>query len=190
MFAIPFRADVGIALDGDADRLVLVDQLGNTVDGDQIMAAIATAWQSMGRLKSDNIVGTAMSNLGLEKYLKTRNLNLFRTEVGDRYVLEYMRASGCNLGGEQSGHIILSDYATTGDGIIAALQMLAIAVSANKTISEITRIFDPLPQQLLNLRIGNINPLDEEEVKKIIKWFNVKKSLDFEIDQDLAGGAS
>ena len=102
------EADVGIALDGDADRLVLVDQLGNTVDGDQIMAAIATAWQSMGRLKSDNIVGTAMSNLGLEKYLKTRNLNLFRTEVGDRYVLEYMRANGCNLGGEQSGHITVS----------------------------------------------------------------------------------
>ena len=163
------NADVGIALDGDADRLVLVDQLGNTVDGDQIMAAIATAWQSLGRLKSDNIVGTAMSNLGLEKYLKTRNLNLFRTEVGDRYILEYMRSNGCNLGGEQSGHIILSDYATTGDGIIAALQMLAIAVSANKTINEITRVFEPLPQQLLNLRIGNINPLEQEEVKKIIK---------------------
>ena len=163
------KADVGIALDGDADRLVLVDQLGNTVDGDQIMAAIATAWQSLGRLKSDNIVGTAMSNLGLEKYLKTKNLNLFRTEVGDRYVLEYMRANGCNLGGEQSGHIIMSDYATTGDGIIAALQMLAIAVSTNKTINEITRVFEPLPQQLLNLRIGNINPLEEEEVKKLIK---------------------
>ena len=163
------EADVGIALDGDADRLVLVDQLGNTVDGDQIMAAIATAWQSLGRLKSDNIVGTAMSNLGLEKYLKTKNLNLFRTEVGDRYVLEYMRAKGCNLGGEQSGHIIMSDYATTGDGIIAALQMLAIAVSTNKTINEITRVFEPLPQQLLNLKIGNINPLEEKEVKKIIK---------------------
>ena len=163
------QADVGIALDGDADRLVLVDQLGNTVDGDQIMAAIATAWQSLGRLKSDNIVGTAMSNLGLEKYLKTRNLNLFRTEVGDRYVLEYMRANGCNLGGEQSGHIILSDYATTGDGIIAALQMLAIAVSTNKRISEITRVFEPLPQQLKNIRIGNSNPLEEEKVKKIIK---------------------
>lgn len=163
------KADVGIALDGDADRLVLVDQLGNTVDGDQIMAAIATSWQSLGRLKSDNIVGTAMSNLGLEKYLKTKNLNLFRTEVGDRYVLEYMRANGCNLGGEQSGHIIMSDYATTGDGIIAALQMLAIAVSTNKTINEITRVFEPLPQQLLNLRIGNINPLEEEEVKKLIK---------------------
>jgi len=163
------EADVGIALDGDADRLVLVDQLGNTVDGDQIMAAIATSWQSLGRLKSDNIVGTAMSNLGLEKYLKTKNLNLFRTEVGDRYVLEYMRANGCNLGGEQSGHIIMSDYATTGDGIIAALQMLAIAVSTNKTINEITRVFEPLPQQLLNLKIGNINPLEEKEVKKIIK---------------------
>jgi len=163
------EADVGIALDGDADRLVLVDQLGNTVDGDQIMAAIATEWQSLGRLKSDNIVGTTMSNLGLEKYLKTKNLNLFRTEVGDRYVLEYMRANGCNLGGEQSGHIIMSDYATTGDGIIAALQMLAIAVSTNKTINEITRVFEPLPQQLLNLRIGNINPLEEEEVKKLIK---------------------
>jgi phosphoglucosamine mutase len=109
-----------------------------------------------------------MSNLGLEKYLKTKNLNLFRTEVGDRYVLEYMRANGCNLGGEQSGHIIMSDYATTGDGIIAALQMLAIAVSTNKTINEITRVFEPLPQQLLNLRIGNINPLEEEEVKKLI----------------------
>ena len=163
------EADVGIALDGDADRLVLVDQLGNTVDGDQIMAAIATAWQSLGRLKSDNIVGTTMSNLGLEKYLKTKNLNLIRTGVGDRYVLEYMRANGCNLGGEQSGHIIMSDYATTGDGIIAALQMLAIAVSTNKTINEITRVFEPLPQQLLNLRIGNINPLEEEEVKKLIK---------------------
>jgi phosphoglucosamine mutase len=162
------EADVGIALDGDADRLVLVDQLGNTVDGDQIMAAIATTWQSLGRLKNDNIVGTTMSNLGLEKYLKTKNLNLFRTEVGDRYVLEYMRANGCNLGGEQSGHIIMSDYATTGDGIIAALQMLAIAVSTNKTINEITRVFEPLPQQLLNLRIGNINPLEEEEVKKLI----------------------
>ena len=163
------NADVGIALDGDADRLVLVDQLGNTVDGDQILAAIATAWQSLNRLKSNDIVGTAMSNLGLEKYLKTRNLNLFRTEVGDRYVLEHMRANGCNLGGEQSGHIILSDYATTGDGIIAALQMLAIAVSTNKTISEITRVFEPLPQQLKNIRIGNINPLEEEKVKKIIK---------------------
>jgi phosphoglucosamine mutase len=163
------NADVGIALDGDADRLVLVDQLGNTVDGDQILAAIATAWQSLNQLKSNDIVGTAMSNLGLEKYLKTRNLNLFRTEVGDRYVLEHMRANGCNLGGEQSGHIILSDYATTGDGIIAALQMLAIAVSTNKTISEITRVFEPLPQQLKNIRIGNINPLEEEKVKKIIK---------------------
>ena len=163
------NADVGIALDGDADRLVLVDQLGNTVDGDQILAAIATAWQSLNRLKSNDIVGTAMSNLGLEKYLKTRNLNLFRTEVGDRYVLEHMRANGCNLGGEQSGHIILSDYATTGDGIIAALQMLAIAVSTNKTISEITRVFEPLPQQLKNIRIGNINPLEEEKVKKIIE---------------------
>ena len=163
------NADVGIALDGDADRLVLVDQLGNTVDGDQIIAAIATAWQSLDRLKSNNIVGTAMSNLGLENYLKNRNLNLFRTEVGDRYVLEYMRANGCNLGGEQSGHIILSDYATTGDGIIAALQMLAIAVSTNKRISEITRVFEPLPQQLKNIRIGNINPLEEEKVKKIIK---------------------
>ena len=163
------NADVGIALDGDADRLVLVDQLGNTVDGDQIIAAIATAWQSLERLKSNNIVGTAMSNLGLENYLKNRNLNLFRTEVGDRYVLEYMRANGCNLGGEQSGHIILSDYATTGDGIIAALQMLAIAVSTNKRISEITRVFEPLPQQLKNIRIGNINPLEEEKVKKIIK---------------------
>ena len=162
-------ADVGIALDGDADRLVLVDQLGNTVDGDQIIAAIATAWQSLERLKSNNIVGTAMSNLGLENYLKNRNLNLFRTEVGDRYVLEYMRANGCNLGGEQSGHIILSDYATTGDGIIAALQMLAIAVSTNKRISEITRVFEPLPQQLKNIRIGNSNPLEEEKVKKIIK---------------------
>ena len=163
------NADVGIALDGDADRLVLVDQLGNTVDGDQILAAIATAWQSLNQLKSNDIVGTAMSNLGLEKYLKTRNLNLFRTEVGDRYVLEHMRANGCNLGGEQSGHIILSDYATTGDGIIAALQMLAIAVSTNKTISEITRVFEPLPQQLKNIRIGNINPLEEEKVKKIIE---------------------
>ena len=163
------NADVGIALDGDADRLVLVDQLGNTVDGDQIIAAIATAWQSLDRLKSNNIVGTAMSNLGLENYLNNRNLNLFRTEVGDRYVLEYMRANGCNLGGEQSGHIILSDYATTGDGIIAALQMLAIAVSTNKRISEITRVFEPLPQQLKNIRIGNSNPLEEEKVKKIIK---------------------
>ena len=163
------KADVGIALDGDADRLVLVDELGNVVDGDQIMAAIATAWQTTGRLKGNNIVGTVMSNLGLEKYLKSIDLNLYRADVGDRYVLEHMQASGSNLGGEQSGHIILSDYATTGDGVIAALQMLAIAVQEKKTISKVTGLFDPLPQYLKNIKIEKINPLDSPLVSDAIK---------------------
>jgi phosphoglucosamine mutase len=163
------KADVGIALDGDADRLIIVDELGNVVDGDQIMAAIATAWQVSGQLKGDGVVSTVMSNLGLEHYLKSRDLNFYRTDVGDRYVLEHMKVNGFNLGGEQSGHIIMSDYTSTGDGIIAALQVLAIAVSKEKPMSEITSVFKPFPQYLKNITIGKINPLDAQSVKKVIK---------------------
>jgi phosphoglucosamine mutase len=163
------KADVGIALDGDADRLIIVDELGNVVDGDQIMAAIATAWQVSGQLKGDGVVSTVMSNLGLEHYLISRGLNFYRTDVGDRYVLEHMKVNGFNLGGEQSGHIIMSDYTSTGDGIIAALQVLAIAVAKEKPMSEITSIFKPFPQYLKNITIGKINPLEVQSVKKVIK---------------------
>jgi phosphoglucosamine mutase len=163
------KADVGIALDGDADRLIIVDELGNVVDGDQIMAAIATAWQISGQLKGAGVVSTVMSNLGLEHYLISRGLNFYRTDVGDRYVLEHMKVNGFNLGGEQSGHIIMSDYTSTGDGIIAALQVLAIAVAKEKPMSEITRVFKPFPQYLKNIPIGKINPLEAPSVKKVIK---------------------
>jgi phosphoglucosamine mutase len=163
------KADVGIALDGDADRLIIVDEIGNVVDGDQIMAAIATAWQVSGQLKGDGVVSTVMSNLGLEHYLISRGLNFYRTDVGDRYVLEHMKVNGFNLGGEQSGHIIMSDYTSTGDGIIAALQVLAIAVAKEKPMSEITNVFKPFPQYLKNITIGKINPLEAQSVKKIIK---------------------
>jgi phosphoglucosamine mutase len=163
------RADIGIALDGDADRVVIVDEKGNVVDGDQIMAVIAESWHRRGRLAAGGIVATVMSNLGLELHLKELGLSLARTPVGDRYVTEYMRKHGFNVGGEQSGHIVLSDFTTTGDGLVAALQVLAVAVSAGRPISEICARFERLPQVLQNVRYTNGRPLEKEAVKKAIE---------------------
>ncbi len=152
---VPERAaDVGIALDGDADRLVLVSERGELIDGDQIMAAIADAWRDSGRLRGGGVVATQMSNLGLERYLQARGLRLERTAVGDRYVLERMRADGFNLGGEQSGHLIMTDFATTGDGLLAALQVLAIVRQAGGPVSQVCNRFRPVPQLLRNVRLG------------------------------------
>ena len=162
------RADIGIALDGDADRLIIVDERGKIVDGDQIMALIATSWRRRGLLKGGGIVATVMSNLGLERYLEAAGLVLHRTAVGDRYVLEAMRRDGFNVGGEQSGHLILSDYATTGDGLIAALQVLAELVETSKPASDLLRCFTPLPQRLENVRFKSGQPLEAEGVKAAI----------------------
>eukprot|EP01037_Dinobryon_pediforme_P013417 gene13417-13531_t len=146
------RADIGIALDGDADRVLIIDEKGQEVNGDQLMAVVATSWQDDGLLSKPGIVATLMSNLGLERYLENRGLHLVRTNVGDRYVLEHMREHGYNVGGEQSGHIILSDYSTTGDGLVAALQVLAVVKKLNKPVSEVCHLFEPLPQVLKNVR--------------------------------------
>jgi phosphoglucosamine mutase len=148
-------ADLGIALDGDADRVVLVDEKGGLIDGDQVLALIAASWQADGRLRGNGVVATQMSNLGLEQHLAGLGLRLHRTKVGDRYVVEHMRESGLNLGGEQSGHIILTDHATTGDGLIAALQVLAVLLERERPLSEVGRPFTPLPQRMRNIRIGN-----------------------------------
>ncbi|MBA4772043.1 MAG: phosphoglucosamine mutase [Sphingomonas sp.] len=161
-------AQIGIALDGDADRLIVVDEAGRVVDGDQLMATIAMGWARRGLLKNGNLVATVMSNLGLERYLAEHGLGLVRTKVGDRYVLEAMRTRGCNVGGEQSGHIILSDYATTGDGLVAALQILAEIVRAGRPASEVLHRFDPLPQVLKNVRFAGGKPLDDARVQAVI----------------------
>lgn len=161
-------ADIGIALDGDADRLIVVDESGKIVDGDQLMALIGTSWARKELLNGNGIVATVMSNLGLERYLQGQGLALERTSVGDRYVLEKMRKSGFNVGGEQSGHIILSDYATTGDGLIAALQVLAELVTTGKPASELLHLFDPVPQLLKNVRFSGGKPLDDTNVKAAI----------------------
>ncbi len=161
-------AHIGIALDGDADRLIVVDEAGRVVDGDQLMATIAMGWARRGLLKNGSLVATVMSNLGLERYLESHELGLIRTKVGDRYVLEAMRSRGCNVGGEQSGHIILSDYATTGDGLVAALQILAEIVRAGKPASEVLHRFDPLPQLLKNVRFAGGKPLEDAHVKAVI----------------------
>jgi phosphoglucosamine mutase len=158
------RADLGIALDGDADRVVLCDERGRIIDGDQILAAIAGAWHRDGRLAGGGVVATVMSNLGLERHLSGLGLALHRTKVGDRYVGEKMRESGCNLGGEQSGHVILSDFATTGDGLVAALQVLALLVEEGRPASEVCRRFAPLPQLLENIRYTGSSPLADAEV--------------------------
>ena len=161
-------AQIGIALDGDADRLIVVDEQGRVVDGDQLMATIATGWARQGRLNNGGLVATVMSNLGLERHLAAQGIGLVRTGVGDRYVLEEMRAKGYNVGGEQSGHIILSDYATTGDGLIAALQVLAELVRAKVPASELLHRFDPLPQLLKNVRFAGGRPLDTASVRNVI----------------------
>ena len=161
-------ADIGIALDGDADRLIVVDETGTIVDGDQLMATIAASWARQGRLAGGGLVATVMSNLGLERHLAAQGLGLVRTKVGDRHVLEKMRSSGYNVGGEQSGHIILSDYATTGDGLVAALQILAEVKRSGAPAGEVLHRFEPLPQLLKNVRFGGGKPLDDESVKAVI----------------------
>ncbi|MBF9234832.1 phosphoglucosamine mutase [Microvirga alba] len=163
------RADIGIALDGDADRVLIVDEKGQKVDGDQLMGVVARSWKDDGRLTQPGVVATIMSNLGLERYLGGLGLNLVRTAVGDRHVLEHMRAHGFNLGGEQSGHIIMSDYTTTGDGLIAALQLLAVVKTLDKPVSEVCHCFEPLPQVLKNVRYKSGKPLQNDAVVKAIE---------------------
>jgi phosphoglucosamine mutase len=163
------RADIGIAFDGDADRVIVVDERGAVVDGDQLMAVVARAFRDDGRLTQPGIVATVMSNLGLERHLSGLGLGLVRTAVGDRYVLEHMRAHGYNLGGEQSGHIILSDYATTGDGLIAALQLLAVVQKRGRPVSEVCHCFEPLPQILRNVRCKTPEPLRQDSIVTAIQ---------------------
>ena len=162
-------ADLGIALDGDADRMVLCDEKGALIDGDQVMALVAGYWQSRGRLKGGGVVATVMSNLGLERHLEAAGLSLVRTQVGDRYVVDHMRQHGFNVGGEQSGHIVLSDYSTTGDGLIAALQALAVLADDDRPVSAAGRLFEPMPQILRKVPFGNgAQPLDDDRVKQSI----------------------
>ena len=163
-----YRADIGIALDGDADRLVICDENGQVVDGDQIMAIIAAAYAKAGKLKAGGVVATVMSNLGLERFLGEQGLSLQRTSVGDRYVMARMREGGFNLGGEQSGHVILSDFSTTGDGLIAALQVLAVMIETGQPMSALARQFEPVPQLLENVRFAGGKPLEAKTVKEAI----------------------
>ncbi|MFO0994255.1 MAG: phosphoglucosamine mutase [Hyphomicrobiales bacterium] len=162
------RADIGIALDGDADRVIIADERGEVIDGDQLMALIASSWQSRGILQGGGLVATVMSNLGLERFLGEKGMSLARTKVGDRYVVEHMRAHGYNVGGEQSGHIVLSDFSTTGDGLIAALQVLAEVVRTGRPVSEVCRMFEPVPQVLKNVRYASGKPLELKPVKEAI----------------------
>jgi phosphoglucosamine mutase len=162
------RADIGIALDGDADRCIIVDEKGSIIDGDQVMALVAKTWSEAGRLMGDGVVATIMSNLGFERYLLERKLKLHRTKVGDRYVVEQMRAHGFNVGGEKSGHIVLSDFCTTGDGLIAGLQVLAAVKASGKPVSQICRLFTPLPQIMKNVRYKSGQPLELPQVKNVI----------------------
>ena len=163
------RADIGIALDGDGDRVVIADEQGHLVDGDQLLAVIAESWRDDGLLTQPGIVATVMSNLGLERHLQSLQLSLVRTPVGDRYVLEHMREHGYNVGGEPSGHIILSDYTTTGDGFVAALQVLAVVKKQNKPVSQVCHRFTPLPQVLKNVRYRSGKPLENAEVRLAIE---------------------
>ena len=163
------RADIGIALDGDADRVIIVDEKGEIVDGDQLMAVIAEFWHTRGELRGGGIVATVMSNLGLERYLGGLGLSLERTKVGDRYVLEAMRAGDFNIGGEQSGHIVLSDFTTTGDGLIAALQVLAVVKERGGTVSQVCRRFERVPQRLESVRFKAGKPLDHKRVLQAIE---------------------
>jgi phosphoglucosamine mutase len=165
---IEHKADLGIALDGDADRLLIADEAGRMLDGDQLMALIAQNWRRAGRLEGDLVVATLMSNLGLERHLADQGIKLHRTAVGDRYVVEAMRKLGCNLGGEQSGHIILGDTSTTGDGLMAALQVLAALAETGSPASQVCSVFKPVPQLLKNVRFAGGAPLEHAAVKKAI----------------------
>jgi phosphoglucosamine mutase len=172
------RADIGIALDGDADRLIVVDERGVILDGDQVMGLITTALAGTSQLSGGALVATVMSNLGLERYLAEQGIGMHRTAVGDRYVVEKMRETGCNVGGEQSGHIILSDYATTGDGLIAALQVMARIVETGRKASEVCRLFTPVPQLLRNVRFGEGRPMEARRVKQAITAGEARLSHD------------
>ena len=168
------KADIGIALDGDADRLIVCDEKGTIIDGDQIMGLVTDDWQKRNLLSAPGIVATIMSNLGLERHLQGNGLSLARTKVGDRYVVEHMRRHGFNLGGEQSGHMVLSDYSTTGDGLIAGLQVLAAMKYSGRPASDLTQVFEPVPQILENVRFTTGSPLDNEDVKKAIAAAEIK----------------
>ncbi|MER2519956.1 MAG: phosphoglucosamine mutase [Bdellovibrionales bacterium] len=161
------QADIGLALDGDADRLIMADEQGKRIDGDQLMALIATSWAASGKLKGGALVATVMSNLGMERFLASKGIALHRTPVGDRYVVEAMREKGCNVGGEQSGHIVLSDTSTTGDGLIAALQILAVLRERKGKVSSVCNLFKPLPQLLVNVKASSAT-LDLPVVKEAI----------------------
>lgn len=163
------RADIGIALDGDADRVMIVDEEGEIIDGDQLMAVIGEAWAADGRLAAGGIVATIMSNLGLERFLEGRGIELARTKVGDRYVVEHMRQHGYNLGGEQSGHIVMSDFGTTGDGLVAALQILSVVRKTGGPVSQVCRKFEPVPQLLKNVRISDGGALERDAVRRAIE---------------------
>ncbi len=164
-----YRADIGIALDGDADRCIIIDEKGNEIDGDQLIGLIAENWKAKGQLSQNGVVTTVMSNLGLEQHLDNLGLALERTKVGDRYVVERMRDGGFNLGGEQSGHIVMSDFSTTGDGLMAALQVLAVMVEKDQPLSQIAHVFDRVPQKLVNIRFKSGDPLEEAAVKEAIE---------------------
>jgi len=163
-----YRADIGIALDGDADRVVMCDEHGKIIDGDQLLGLIATSWKSQGRLAKNTVVATVMSNLGLENHLKGIGVKMERTQVGDRYVVARMLEKGFNVGGEQSGHVVLSDFSTTGDGLLAALQVLAVMQETGKKLSEVAHVFDPAPQKLVNRKFTGADPLSRKAVQDAI----------------------
>ena len=161
------KADIGIALDGDADRIIVIDEMGNIVDGDTLLAIIATEWKKLGKLKKNSVVATILSNIGLESYLSKEEMKLFRTNVGDRYVSQFMRENGYNIGGEQSGHIIIGDYSTTGDGLLAAIQILSIMKKSNKKISALARLIKIVPQIQRNYKISDYEKINSDDVDEI-----------------------
>ena len=163
------KADIGIALDGDADRIIVIDERGNIVDGDVLLAIIATEWKKLGKLKKDSVVATILSNIGLDTYLSQEEIKLFRTNVGDRYVSQFMRENGYNIGGEQSGHIIIGDYSTTGDGLLAAIQILSIMKKSNKKISELARLIKIVPQIQRNYKISDYEKINTDDIDEIHK---------------------
>ena len=163
-----YRADIGIALDGDADRVVMCDEHGKIIDGDQLLGLVAQSWKAQGRLAKNTVVATVMSNLGLENHLKGLGVKMERTQVGDRYVVARMLEKGFNVGGEQSGHVVLSDFSTTGDGLLAALQVLAVMQETGKKLSEVAHVFDPAPQKLVNRKFTGADPLSRKTVQDAI----------------------
>jgi phosphoglucosamine mutase len=169
---LAYGADIGLALDGDADRLIVADEKGRQLEGDQVMAAIATAWHKQGRVNGNGIVMTVMSNMGMEKHIRGIGLDFIRAANGDRYVMEQMRKGGYNLGGEQTGHFVISDYTTTGDALIAALQVLAILQESQKPASEVIRLYEPTPQILKNVRFNGHNPLEQEAIKNYLEMMH------------------